>query len=255
MADILECPADLGNEDHVATARDAGVQGDPASMTPHDLKHHHPFVRSGGSVQSVECVGGTGHGTIETECVNRSGKVVVDRFRYTNHRYAVFVKLLGDGQRTVTTDTDQTRQIELVDRCANGGKQVRVDRRTIIDTGFRRETAAVRGAKDCATLREDSAGIFRVERDVADWINQPFVTLEKTDTVVAKLVGALHYTSNHGIQAGAIATAGEDTHTTFLLVRHHFHPFRQIDKARVCSRPKEGGCSHRRSGRRISCAS
>ena len=61
-ADTLERQRNFGQEDDVAAAGDARVEGDPAGMAAHHLENHHPLVAGAGGVESVERIGGRGHG-------------------------------------------------------------------------------------------------------------------------------------------------------------------------------------------------
>jgi len=47
VADIFERPGDFRDEDHVTSAGDARVKGDPAGVSAHHLQHHDPLVAGG----------------------------------------------------------------------------------------------------------------------------------------------------------------------------------------------------------------
>ena len=116
VADVLERPGNLGNQNHVAAAGDARVQRDPAGVAAHHFQHHDPLVAGGRGVQPIEGVGRAGHGAVEAERERRGRQVVVDRLGDADHGDAVFVELLGDGQRAVAADANQAREAQLLDR-------------------------------------------------------------------------------------------------------------------------------------------
>ncbi len=67
--DLFHRDLNLGDQDSVGTAGHAGVQGDPADVTAHDLSHHGPVVGFAGGAQAVEGVGGDGNSGVEAEGV------------------------------------------------------------------------------------------------------------------------------------------------------------------------------------------
>ena len=210
LADVFERPGDLRNQNHVAAAGDARVEGDPAGVAAHHFQHHHPLVAGGGGVQAVEGVGGAEHGAEEAEREGGGGEIVVDGLGDADHRNAVLVKLLGDRQRAVAADADQPAEVEMLDRGLDAGDELRIELEPVVDADRGGEAALVRRAEDRAALAENAGGVLVVERHVADGIDQPFVALEKADDFVAVRVGALHDAANDGVQAGAIAAGGEN---------------------------------------------
>ena len=57
---LLEVEGNLGHQDHVGAAGDAGVQRDPAGVAAHHLDHHDPLVRFRRRVQPVDRLGRKG---------------------------------------------------------------------------------------------------------------------------------------------------------------------------------------------------
>ena len=96
FANVLEAPGDFRNQDHVAAAGNACVEGNPAGIAAHDFEHHGPFVTGGRGVQTIESVGGAIDGAIEAEGESRGRKVVVDRLGNTDDGDARLMELLGD---------------------------------------------------------------------------------------------------------------------------------------------------------------
>ena len=107
LGDQREVERDLGNENRVGAAGDAGVQRDPAGIAAHHFDDHDPAVRFGGRVQPIDGVGGEGDRRVEAETVGRADDVVVDGLRDADERDAAFAELVGDGERAVAADDDQ----------------------------------------------------------------------------------------------------------------------------------------------------
>src|SRR5438105_9449462 len=63
-------------------------------------------------VELIECVARRIDCRVEAKCDYGSLQVVIDGFRYANQRYALFVQFLGDAQRAVSADNDQTVQFQ-----------------------------------------------------------------------------------------------------------------------------------------------
>ena len=210
LADVFERPGNLGNQDHVAAAGDARIEGDPAGVAAHHFQHHHPLVAGGRGVQAIEGVGRTEHGTEEAEREGRARQVVVDRLGHADDRNAVLVELLRDGQRAVAADADQTLEAELLDGRLHAGDQLGIELQPIVDADRGGEPALVRRAEDRAALAENAGRVLVRQRDVADGIDEPFVALQEADDLVAVRVGAFDDAANDRVEAGAIAAGREN---------------------------------------------
>jgi hypothetical protein len=91
-------------------AGNAGVQRDPAGITPHHLHHHHPLVALGRAVQAVQAFGGESHGGVEAEGGEGFVQVVVDGLGHAHDAQALLVQRIGDGERAVAADGHQRVQ-------------------------------------------------------------------------------------------------------------------------------------------------
>jgi hypothetical protein len=106
-------------------------------VTAHQFYDHNPLVAGSGRVQAIQRVRGTLNGAVKAEGKRRGGEIVVDRFRHTYHRNAVFVKLLGDGERAIPADTDQTRDIQLFCGVFHAREEFGIDFYAVGDTHSR----------------------------------------------------------------------------------------------------------------------
>ena len=78
------------------------------------------------------------------------------------------------------------------------------------DADGRGETAFVRRAEDRAALVQDAGRVLRRERDVLDGIVEAFVALDEADAVVAEPPAGFGRAADDGVEAGAVAAAGEN---------------------------------------------
>jgi hypothetical protein len=55
---LVDIEGNFGNQDRVGAAGNAGVQGDPSGIAPHDLDHHHALMAFRRAVQAIKAFGG-----------------------------------------------------------------------------------------------------------------------------------------------------------------------------------------------------
>ena len=207
---MLEVPVDLGQEDDVAPAGNAGMEGDPSGMSPHHLEDHHPLMAGSGGVEPIEGVGGGRHGRIEAEGERRGAEIVVDRLRNADDGHACLVALLRDRQRAVTADAHQAADPQLLEGRRRRLEELRVDRHPVVLPHQCRESAGVRGTEDRPPLGEDVGNERRIERHPSDRVDEPLVPTEEAEALVAETMGALHHRTDDGVEARAIPASGED---------------------------------------------
>ena len=207
---MLEVPVDLREEDDVAPAGDAGMEGNPSGMPPHHLEDHHPLMAGSGGVEPIEGVGGGRHGRIEAEGEGRGAEIVVDRLRDADDGHARLVELLGDRQRAVTADAHQAADPQLLEGRRRRLEKLRVDRYPVVLPHQRRESAGVRGTEDRPPLGEDIRHERRIERHPGDRVDEPLVTTEEAEALIAEAISALHHRADDGVEARAIPASGED---------------------------------------------
>src|SRR5436190_23535387 len=61
-----------------------------------------------------------------------------------------------------------------------------------------------------------------IQRDIADRIDEPLITLKKAHDLIAVRRGALHHAANHRVQPRAIATGRQNPNS--LTARHYSSP-------------------------------
>ncbi len=198
VADLLDVVLLLGDEDDVGAAGDAGVQRDPASVPAHDLDDQHPVVRLGRGVQPVDRLGGDGHRGVEAEGVVGGVQVVVDGLRHADHLHALAVQRGGHAERVLAADGDQGVHPEV--------RQVLLDpRHAALDL----HRVGAGGAEDRAAAGQDAAHGLDLERP-GQALERTAPAVAEADELVAVLLDAFaDHRPDDGVQAGAVAPAGE----------------------------------------------
>src|SRR5581483_6628852 len=153
LAGLLDVKRLLGDQDHVRSAGDAGVQGDPPRLTSHDLDHEDAVVTLRGRVQAVDRVSGDLKRCVEPEGEIRPPEVVVDRLGHAHDGDPLSVEPVRHPERVLSPDRDQA-----VDAVAPEG----------LGDRFRSPLAAVavgpRTAENRFPARKDSTG--RLDRQL-----------------------------------------------------------------------------------------
>src|SRR6184192_2098797 len=104
FADGLKRKVNFRDEDDVCSARDAGVQRNPACVASHDFNEHDAMVALRSSVEAVDGLGGDEDGGVETKSDVGGGKVIVNGLGYCNDVHPFAREIAGDVLRTVTAD-------------------------------------------------------------------------------------------------------------------------------------------------------
>ena len=130
--------------------------------------------------------------------------VVVDRLRHADDRQTVLaVELAGDRQRSVPADDDQRLETHVGER--------RLD---LLDAAWSIERTPASSPEHGAAAREHPAHRLDRERDGAPLTNA-VPGVEESDHLVAVVAfGLAHDGADHGVESGAVASAGEhaDSH-------------------------------------------
>ncbi len=104
----FESERDLGDEDGVGAGGDARLEGDPPGVASHHLDDDHPAVRRRRREQSVDALRGEADRRVEAERLDRLVEVVVDRLGHADDAQPGLVESLGDLQRAVAADRDES---------------------------------------------------------------------------------------------------------------------------------------------------
>ena len=112
LADLVHIVGQLRNQDDVRTARDAGIQSQPADLVAHHLDNKDASVGGGGSVDAVDDVGGDVDRALEAKGHVGAPQVVVDRFGQADDVDAVLCQQVCGLVGTVAAQDDQA--VELI---------------------------------------------------------------------------------------------------------------------------------------------
>ena len=199
-AGLLDRQRMLGDEDHVGAAGDPAHDGDPARVTPHHLDHHHAVVRLGRGVQAVDRLRGDCDGGVEAERVVGRREVVVDRLRHPD-----------DGELVLGMESAQRPP-------ACPRRRSQRARRATADAKFSRTRSTppstlygfVRVVPRIVPPRGRSPEISRRPRGSKIPSDEPSPALPDADDVVLEVQPSASDRTNHRVQPGAVAAAGED---------------------------------------------
>ena len=199
LADLVEVERALGDEDRVGAAGHPRVDRDPAGVAAHDLDDDHAVVRLGRRVQAVDRVGRDLHRGVEAERVVGAVEVVVDRLRHADDGHAVGRQAARDAERVLAADRDQRVDAGALHRLAHERRAVRA-----VLVGVR-----ARGAEDRAAARQDALRLLERQLEaVALEHAGPAVAKAGEDVAVAPIALA-DRAADHGVEAGAVAAAGQ----------------------------------------------
>ena len=106
---VFHVVRDLGHDDDLCTAGNAGIQRNVAAAAPHHFHDADTFVRGHGVAQLVDDIQTGVDGRIESECIICIFEVVVDGAGDADGGDAVlFAQAFGAAERTVSADDDET---------------------------------------------------------------------------------------------------------------------------------------------------
>lgn len=114
LDDVIHVVGDLGNQDDVCAARDAGVQRDPANLVAHDLDNEHASMARSGGVDVVDTLGGDVDGACKTKRQLGAPGVVIDGLGQGDNVEALFAQAVGGLGGAVTAQHKQAVELQLV---------------------------------------------------------------------------------------------------------------------------------------------
>ena len=212
FGDPVDPIGNLGDQDHVGAAGDAGVERDVPGVPAHDLEHHHARVAGRGRLQVIKGVGRDLDRGRVTERDLGMAEVVVDGLGDADQ---VEAALLGqaaqDRQGPVAADADERVQAEHAVALDHLGRAVPAAavRHGVIE-GVALVGGAEDGAADAQQLPGEQVEIERLRLDRAR--EQPMGALADADHFPAvTLDGAENHGAQHRVEARAVAAAGQDS--------------------------------------------
>ena len=198
VAAALDLDRELGDQDRVGAAGDAGVHGDPARVPSHHLDDHDAVVALRRRVQPVDRLGDDRDGGVETEGVVGRREIVVDRLRHAHDRGALLgEEPRGDAEGVLSADRDEP--VEPL--------QVVLD---AIEPAIDLVRVRARGAQDRAATREDPRDRLRIERPERALDHAP-PAVHDADHLVAPVERPSRDPADHRVQSGTVTAAREDS--------------------------------------------
>ena len=183
--------------------RDPRLEGDPAGVPAHHLDDDDPIVRVGRGVQAVDRVDGDLHRGPESEGDVGAREVVVDRLRDADHREGVvLVELVGDPEGVLAADRHEGVDPEILCR----GKHL-----------LRAAVTAVRIGAAAAEHRsaqgQNAADPVLIQRNHVPLEQPPPAVADPDVFMVVSSDAGTDHAPDHGVEAGAVASAGEDSNS------------------------------------------
>ena len=114
LDDLVHVVGDLGNQDDVRAARDAGIQRDPANLVAHNLDNEHAPVARGGSVDVVDALGCDVDGARKAKGHLGAPGVVIDGLGQGDNVEALFAQAVGGLGGAVAAQHKQAVELQLV---------------------------------------------------------------------------------------------------------------------------------------------
>ena len=197
----LDRVVDLGQQDHVGGAGQAGLERDPARVAAHGLDDHDAAVALAGGLQALDRVGHGRDRGIEAEAALAACDVVVDRLGHADDGQAALGDAMRDRHRAVAADRHQRVEPER----ARVGQRLRGARLVAQRVGL------VAGAQHGATLHQDAADAVPVERPgLRRLAHQAREAVADADHLGAALAQQrLGDRADHRVESGAVAAAGQ----------------------------------------------
>ena len=205
----------LGNQDHVRSARYASCQGDPAGIAPHDFADHHSVMTVGCRMKSIKCLGCSVDRRQESEGDLRAVEIVVNCLGDADDIDPSLDEWSSALHRAVTADDDEGIDAVLAKVVHACSRDIAEDRCAIrSEPGApARRIATIVGPEDRAASGQDARDIAKTQW--ADAIfDQPLKAILDTEYLDAVLEdGGLRYCTNDRVQTRAVAAASQDSDT------------------------------------------
>ena len=209
LDDVVHVVGDLGNQDDIRAARDAGVQRDPANLVAHDLDNEHAAVTRGGGVNVVDALGGDVDGARKAKRQLGAPGVVIDGLGQGDNVEALFAQAVGGLGGAVTAQHKQAVELQLM---------IGVDhRRHLLDTiglgGIQTLERCATRAQDGAAAGEDTAKIGG-RHDAEPAVDKALIAVLKAinlDRLFAIGHKRFDNAAHGGVERLAVAATGKKT--------------------------------------------
>ena len=207
LGHFLDVIGNFGQQDHVRTAGNAGIQRQPASLVAHDLDHHAAAVAGGGGMNAVDDLSGDIHSGMEAEGEVGAKDVVVDGLGQADHVETFFAEQVRGLVGTVATQSDKAIQLQVLIGLFHGGDLVHA----IFFHHAHVAEGTAAGAQNGAAQRQDTGELLLAHLLILA-LDQSAITVADTDDLsIKKFIGSTGNATDGCIQAGAIPAAGQNT--------------------------------------------
>lgn len=203
--DGIKLVGNFGDEDDIGATGDSGTEAKPTGVVPHDFANDEAMVAGGGGMEAVDGLGGNGHGGVETEGDFGFGDIIIDGFGEREDVEAGLVEAVGVFLSTIAAEADEAIEAELF---VIGDGDLGHVHDGITHTHFVGFIATT--AEEGTALGEDATDINILDGGdaVFDEAAEAVLDTEDFPTVVH---GGLGDAADDRVEAGAIASGGEDT--------------------------------------------
>ena len=220
VADAVDVVGHFGQQDDVRAARDAGVEGQPASLVAHDLDAHHAAVAACSGMDAIDNVGGDVHSGVEAEGDVGAVDVVVDGLGQADDVQPLLREEVGGLVGAVAAEAEQTIKLCVLIGLLHGRDLVDL---VLFDHPHQFEGGAL-GAQNGAAQRQDAPEIVLVHLFVVSGDEAVVAVQDAHDLHIVAHPGIqrLGHAADRGVQAGAVAAGGQDANTFFHLAKSLF---------------------------------
>ena len=158
VTDLPNVVRNLGDEDDVGGSSKAAMQRNESGVAAHDFHHDHAIVTFGRGVKLVDRLERGVHRRVEPERRDRSADIVVDRLGHADDFHAALVQTLGDRERSIASDRDDSVDSEAARALEKLGRPIDFDERPIgLANRIVKRVTPIRRVQDRAAQVSDPA--------------------------------------------------------------------------------------------------
>ena len=214
--DLFDVIGDFGHQQDVRPARDTGVERQPAGLVAHNLDDHAAPVAGGGGMDAVDDVRGDVHGRMEAERHIGHPDVVVDRLGQADDVEPFLAEQVGGLVRAVAAQAYEAVELHALVVFLHGLDLVDV----VLADDAHVAVGRALGAQDRAAQRQNAGKLLAAHGAVVA-LNQAAVAILNADDLgVEHGIRGARNAANGGVEARAIAAAGQDADSSLHLMIH-----------------------------------